>query len=70
MTQDEREKLKKERDDLEENMRTSPFVSPKDLRRIDEIGAILLSDGTEKSIRWTVKRREYHRVTSFTRDRR
>ena len=67
----EREALIAERDALDDKMKHTDFIDPKDLRRVDEITSLLLSGGTTTEIRLkTGKMHKSKRVTSFTRDRR
>ncbi|MCB9047671.1 MAG: hypothetical protein H6550_16170 [Chitinophagales bacterium] len=71
MTQDERNALISEQEQLTIKMKNAAFISPKDMRRSNEITSLLLTDGTDDSIRIKVgKPKKSRRVTSFTRDRR
>lgn len=70
MTPDERNKLLIERAQIEARL-SGTFVSPKDIRRLDEIISLLISDGLSDQIRLRAgKLKKSRRVTSFTRDRR
>lgn len=66
-----KEALIRESDGLQLNVKNSEFVSPKDMRRIDLINSLLLTDGESENITFKAgKPRESNRATSFTRDRR
>lgn len=70
MTQDERQLLISERTEIEERLK-GDFLNPKDIRRLDEIRSLLLTDGKCDDLQIKVgKSRKSVRVTSFTRDRR
>lgn len=70
MTQEKRQLLISERAEIEERLK-GDFPSPKDIRRIDEIRSLLLTDGKCNDLQIkVVKTRKSERVTSFTRDRR
>ena len=65
-----RDALEQELSELREKLK-GDFVSPKDMRRVEAITSLLLTDGdTDKLILKVGKHRESNRVTSFTRDRR
>ena len=71
MTKEERDALIEEQILLDEKIRNSAFISPKDMRRTQEITSLLLSDGETDGIRLRAgKPTKSKRVTSFTRDRR
>lgn len=71
MTPEERQSLMDEQKALDEKMRTAAFISPKDMRRSQDITSLLFSDGDTTEIRFKAgKPRQSNRVTSFTRDRR
>lgn len=70
MTIGERDRLIREKGALEKSIKESEFPSPKDMRRIEEIRSLLLTDGLLGDVKFTVKKRQSNRVTSFTRDRR
>ena len=70
MTQEQRDALIKESDELDIKMKNAAFISPKDMRRRNEITSLLLSDGRRGDIRLIAgKPRSSNRVTSFRRDR-
>jgi len=67
----ERERIKKEIDELDLKIKKSAFVDPIDFRRKDELFSLLLSDGESTQLRLAPgKSKKSRRVTSFTRDRR
>lgn len=71
LTDKERQDLIEEQNKLDEKIKNSAFVSPKDFRRTNEITSLLISDGEETEIRFKFgKMKKSKRVTSFTRDRR
>ncbi len=71
MTQEEKNALIAEQEEISKRMKESPFISPRDMRRVNEITSLLLSDGQTDEIRLKAgKPRSSKRVTSFTRDRR
>lgn len=70
MTQEERQKLISERIEIEEKLK-GDFINPKDIRRLDAIRSLLLTDGESENVQLKFgKPRKSERVTSFTRDRR
>jgi hypothetical protein len=71
MTEQERNDLIEERNAIDKKMKEADFINPKDMRRVEQIRSLLLSDGASDNIRISAKKtRESNRVTSFTRDRR
>jgi len=71
MKKEERDALIEEQTLLDEKISNADFISPKDMRRTQEITSLLLSDGETDSIRLRPgKPTKSKRVTSFTRDRR
>ena len=71
MSNEERNDLIEEQKALDEKIKNAAFISPKDMRRTQEITSLLLSDGATDEIRLVAgKPRQSNRVTSFTRDRR
>lgn len=71
MTKEERQTLIEEKNQLELKMKQSEFINPKDMRRVNAITSLLLSDGKTEDIRLVFKNgKESTRVTSFTKDRR
>lgn len=70
MTQDERQLLISERAEIEERLK-GDFTNPKDVRRLDTIRDLLLTDGKCDDLKLKFgKPRKSERATSFTRDRR
>ena len=70
MKQDERQLLTSERTEIEERLKCD-FPNPKDVRRLDAIRDLLLTDGKCNDLQLKFgKPRKSERVTSFTRDRR
>ena len=70
MTQEERSKLETEWSELSIKCKAE-FVDPKDIRRMDEITSLLMTDGQRSDIRFNfIKGKESKRVTSFSRNRR
>lgn len=71
MTAEERQALIDEQNAITEQNRVSPFVSPKSIRRLNEITSLLLTDGATDGMRFEFgKPRKSKRVTSFSRHRR
>lgn len=71
MTTEEREALISESNGLRIKMKEAQFISPIDMRRVNEITSLLISSGETTEIRLVAgKLRKSRRVTSFTRDRR
>lgn len=50
MTQEKRQKLIEESDALEAKLSAAEFPSPSDLRRIDQIRSLLLTDGETETV--------------------
>lgn len=70
MTQDEREFLINEQQEIEQRLK-GDLQNPKDIRRLDEIRSLLLTDGKCNNLQFKIyKHKKSERVTSFTRDRR
>lgn len=69
LTPEEKQALIDEKTELELKA-NSGWCSPKEMRRIDEIQILLLTDGKYDNIKWKTKRNNSNRVTSFTPDRR
>lgn len=69
LTTEQRNELISERTEIEQRL-NAKFVNPKDIRRIDEIRSLLLTDGASDKVMFTGKPRRSNRVTSFTKNRR
>lgn len=52
MTQEEREKLEQEWNDLSQKINDSEFIDPKDARRMDSITSLLMTDGESENIKF------------------
>ncbi len=52
MTTEEREKLNNEWLELKDKTSNAQFVSPKDIRRMDQITSLLMTDGENDSIQF------------------
>lgn len=46
------------------------LLTPKEVRRIDEIASLLITDGKSDQVTFSGRPRNVNRVTSFTKDRR
>jgi len=70
LSKSERDKLKKELDDLDIIIKKSPFIDPRDMNRRNEIQSLLLSNGESGDYRLSVgKTKKSHRVSPFNRNR-
>ena len=67
MTEKEINDLFTERDKIRLRIKKSKFVDPKDMRRVDQINSLLLTDGKTENLRWkTVKGREHKKGLNAT----
>lgn len=58
MNEEQRELLITERDEIRLKNENSRFADPKDIRRIDAINSLLMTDGETENLQWkTVKGR-------------
>lgn len=46
------------------------LLTPKEVRRLDEIASLLITDGKSDQVTFSGRSRNVNRVTSFTKDRR
>lgn len=66
-----RQELILELENLNQTIDDSDFINPKDLRRVNQIKSLLMTNGSSDAIQIIPsKRRKPNRVTSFTRDKR
>lgn len=66
----DREALSIELDSLLQKVKTSNFINPNDMRRIEEIKSLLITNGNNKELVLQLsKPKRLKRVTSFTKHR-